>query len=167
MTTFLLWKGLILTILKSLLWKNCLFDVRKSHRSSPSEAFLGKVFWKYAANLQENTHAEVQFGMGVLIKICCIFSEHLFLKTPLEGCFWSQPVVRSFFHGQKELAKAVFISHTRMEDDFKKESENGLPTKSDGQQNSGNSTPIGLNFQIIMTPPGIMLIINIVSIVTF
>ena len=54
-----------------------------------------------------------------------------------------------------------------MENDFKKESENGIPTKSDGQQNSGNSTPIGLNFQIIMTPPGIMLIINIVSIVTF
>ena len=25
------------------------------------------------------------FGMGV--QICCIFSEHLFLRTPLEGCF--------------------------------------------------------------------------------
>ena len=54
-----------------------------------------------------------------------------------------------------------------MENDFKKESENGVPTKSDGQQNSGNSTPVELNFQIIMTPPGIMLIVNIVSIVTF
>ena len=26
-------------------------------------------------------------GMGVLLKICCIISEHLFLRTPLEGCF--------------------------------------------------------------------------------
>ena len=29
---------------------------RKSH----SEVLLKKVFWKYAANLQENTHAEVR-----------------------------------------------------------------------------------------------------------
>ena len=27
------------------------------------------------------------FGMGVLLKICCIISEHLSLRTPLEGCF--------------------------------------------------------------------------------
>ena len=27
-------------------------------------------------------------GMGVLLQICCIFSEHLFLKWPLDGCFW-------------------------------------------------------------------------------
>ena len=29
------------------------------------------------------------FGMGVLLQICCIFSEHLFLRKPLGGCFWS------------------------------------------------------------------------------
>ena len=59
------------------------------------------VFWKFAADLQENTHAEVrfqqrgkatllrsQFGMGVVPKICYIFSEHLFLRTTLDGCFW-------------------------------------------------------------------------------
>ena len=28
------------------------------------------------------------FGMDVLLQICCIFSEHLFLRTPLDGCFW-------------------------------------------------------------------------------
>ena len=28
------------------------------------------------------------FGMGVLLWICCIFSKYLFLKTPLDGCFW-------------------------------------------------------------------------------
>ena len=27
------------------------------------------------------------FGMGVILQICCIFSEHVFLKTPLVGCF--------------------------------------------------------------------------------
>ena len=27
------------------------------------------------------------FGMGVLLQICCIFSEHLFLRTPPEGSF--------------------------------------------------------------------------------
>ena len=26
-------------------------------------------------------------SMGVLLQICCIFSEHLFLRTPLDGCF--------------------------------------------------------------------------------
>ena len=30
-----------------------------------------------------------QFGMGVLLQICCIFSEQLFVRTPLEGCFWT------------------------------------------------------------------------------
>ena len=28
------------------------------------------------------------FGTGALPQICCIFSEHLFLRTPLDGCFW-------------------------------------------------------------------------------
>ena len=28
------------------------------------------------------------FSMGVLLWICCIFSEHLFLRTPLDGYFW-------------------------------------------------------------------------------
>ena len=27
------------------------------------------------------------FSMGVLLQICCIFSEHLFLRTPLDGYF--------------------------------------------------------------------------------
>ena len=28
------------------------------------------------------------FGMGVLLYICCIYSEHIFLRTSLKGCFW-------------------------------------------------------------------------------
>ena len=34
---------------------------------------------------------KLHFGMGVLLYIkfaACIFSEHVFLKTPLDGCFW-------------------------------------------------------------------------------
>ena len=53
-----------------------------------------KMFWKYAINLQENTHAEVLCNFieialrhGCSPIICCIFSEYLFLGTPLEGCF--------------------------------------------------------------------------------
>ena len=28
------------------------------------------------------------FGIGALLSVCCIFSEHIFLRTPLDGCFW-------------------------------------------------------------------------------
>ena len=34
---------------------------------------------------------KLHFGMGVLLYIkfaACIFSEHIFLRTPLDGCFW-------------------------------------------------------------------------------
>ena len=34
------------------------------------------------------TLLESHFGMGVLLSICCIFSEHFFLRTPLNDCFW-------------------------------------------------------------------------------
>ena len=60
-----------------------------------------KLFWKYAANLQDNTHTKVwfqwsccatllksHFAIGVLLQIWKIFSEHLLRATP-GGCFWS------------------------------------------------------------------------------
>ena len=56
-----------------------------------------KVFRKYTENLQKNNHAKVwfhatslksRFDTGVLLQICGISSEHLFLRTPLESCFW-------------------------------------------------------------------------------
>ena len=31
--------------------------------------------------------------MSVLLKICCIFSEHLFPRAALEGCFWYNVLV--------------------------------------------------------------------------
>ena len=44
-------------------------------------------FNKVAATLLKS-----HFGMGVLLYISCIFSEHLFLRTPPGGCFciWFQ-----------------------------------------------------------------------------
>ena len=45
-----------------------------------------KIFWKYTANLQANTHAKLWFQKSCKAT-CCIFSEHLFIRIPLEGCF--------------------------------------------------------------------------------
>ena len=42
------------------------------------------------------------FGMGVLLQICCIDSEHFFLRTPLEGCFL---LVFTFSLGNSHLKK--------------------------------------------------------------
>ena len=33
--------------------------------------------------------SNTQFDMGVHLRICYIFTEHLVLRTPLDGCFWS------------------------------------------------------------------------------
>ena len=37
-----------------------------------------------------------QFGMGVLLLIYCIFSEDLFLRTPLDDCFWIMTSTNQF-----------------------------------------------------------------------
>ena len=57
------------------------------------QPFKGVLRKRCSENLPENTHAEAtllksHFRMGVLLQICCIFSAHLFLRTPLMGCFW-------------------------------------------------------------------------------
>ena len=64
--------------------------------------FLGKGILKiclkiscFAALLKSH------FGMVVLLQICCIFSEHLFLRTPLGDCFSLEPVVEEF-HGDAQ-----------------------------------------------------------------
>ena len=46
------------------------------------------------------------FGMGVLLQICCIFSEDLFLRTPLGGCFCNCKVITNY------CAKYVEIRHS-------------------------------------------------------
>ena len=47
--------------------------------------FYKKVFWKYAANLQENT--EITFRHGCSPVNLYIFRA-IFLRTSLKGCFW-------------------------------------------------------------------------------
>ena len=66
-----------------------------SIRSRPPEMFLGKGVPKICSKFTrehpyQSYHAvslKSYFGMGFLLKICCIFSEHLFLITPLNCCF--------------------------------------------------------------------------------
>ena len=78
-----------------------------------------KVSWKQAANLQENIHAKVwfrisHFGMAVLLQICCIFLEHLFLRTSLEGCFWilwdtfSLPLAGTFYSQNRKVNCIIY-----------------------------------------------------------
>ena len=62
-----------------------------------SEAILQRgsyerVLWKYVANLQENTHIEVQFqllkshfSIGVLLQIYSAFSKNLLIRTSIGG----------------------------------------------------------------------------------
>ena len=85
--------------------------VQKLYRSNPPEVFLGKgvlkicqsnppevllrktvlkTFSKRTREFTRQLRLKSHFGMGVLPQICCIFSEHLFLSTPLEGSFWAQ-----------------------------------------------------------------------------
>ena len=45
------------------------------------------------------------FHMGVLLSICCIFLEHRFLRTPLEGSFCS----RSCYNYVLSLFTSLFV----------------------------------------------------------
>ena len=48
----------------------------------------GSRVWVQVLEVALTTLLKPHFGMGVLLYICCIFSEHLFLGTPLDDCFW-------------------------------------------------------------------------------
>ena len=75
---------------------NQLADKRSSH----TEVFLGKDNIKLYSKFTEehpcrsaisiklqSKFIEITCGMGVLLEICCTFSEHLFLWKPLDDCF--------------------------------------------------------------------------------
>ena len=90
-----------------LLYSECLWDISENSmrklklifensRSSRPEVFLGKSVLKFIGEHPCRTAISIKllatllkshFGMGVLLLICCIFSEHLFLRAPLSGCF--------------------------------------------------------------------------------
>ena len=70
-----------------------------SKRSSCPGMFLGKGVPKICSKFTEEHPcrsvilvklSKSLFGMGVLLYICCVLSEHLFLRTSLEGCSWYQ-----------------------------------------------------------------------------
>ena len=72
------------------------FVSKSRFRNSHPELFLRKSDVKISGTFTgEHTcqcHAmptllKLHFGMGVLLEICCIIPEHLFLGTPLGGCF--------------------------------------------------------------------------------
>ena len=65
------------------------FINRFERRKQPSTSILIK---RCPENIQQIYKRAPIPNMDVLLQICCIFSEHLFLRTPLEGCFWSMIV---------------------------------------------------------------------------
>ena len=69
---------------------------KESCRSSRPEVFLRKGVLKICHKFTgkhpcKATFLKSHFDMGVFLYICCIFSEHLFLRTPLDGCFLKFP----------------------------------------------------------------------------
>ena len=75
-------------------------DEKRLSEAALQRRYLENVFWKHAGNLQGNTYVEAwfqwsckatslksHFVMSVLLKICCMLSEHLFLRTALQDCF--------------------------------------------------------------------------------
>ena len=55
--------------------------INNSFRFSESKF---NIIYKVKATLLKS-----HFGMGVVLYICCIFSEHFLLRTPIGGCFKS------------------------------------------------------------------------------
>ena len=50
--------------------------------------FIGEHLCRTAISIKlKATLLKLHFGMGVLQYIRCIFSEHLFIRTSLDGCF--------------------------------------------------------------------------------
>ena len=111
--------------------KNNLFNNQSDISYLYSQAVVqrcsyGKVFWKYAANLEENilvkgqfqwsckaTLLKPHFDMDVLLQICCIYSEHLFLRTPLEGC--SVYYISLYISNIKAVIKMILFNWITLE----------------------------------------------------
>ena len=58
-------------------------------RSSCPEVFLGKDVLKICSKFIGQHPCGSVLRMSDLLYICCIFSEHVFLGTPMSRCFWS------------------------------------------------------------------------------
>ena len=67
---------------KNLRSRSSLIGVLRKHVLKIRSKFTGE--HSYWSVISMKSH----FSMGVLLQICCIFSERLFLRTLSEGCFW-------------------------------------------------------------------------------
>ena len=61
--------------------KRCSENMQQIYRRTPMPKFN---FNEFAKGTLLNSHSD----MSVFLYICCIFPEHIFLGTPLDGCFW-------------------------------------------------------------------------------
>ena len=68
---------------RGVLLQRCSENMHQIYRKTP----MGKCNFNKVA--KQATLLISHFGMGVLLWICCIFLEHLFLKTPLVGYLFS------------------------------------------------------------------------------
>ena len=78
------------------------FDFIHLFRSSHPEVFLSK-------SILRATLLKSHFGTGFLLYICCIFSEHLFLRTSLDSCFCLFTLYLCCYHFDKDTG--TFISY--------------------------------------------------------
>ena len=76
--------------------KRCSKNRSKFTRELPCQTAISI---KLLANLLKS-----HFGMGVLPQICCMFSNHLFLRTPLEAVFEGMQLMRYSFEENLFLA---------------------------------------------------------------
>ena len=87
-----------------------IISLEENVRNNPPEVFLKKVFWKYAANLQEYTHAEVWFRcspVNLLHIISTPFHKNIFGGLLLK--FWqglkSENTVKPLNNGHLRVLK--------------------------------------------------------------
>ena len=61
---------------------------------------------------------------AISIKLLCIFSEHLFLRTPLDGCFWDVNIFRKPRNNFRILYKDAKFSENILIDLIEKKKKN-------------------------------------------
>ena len=71
---------MILTLVSSL--RACNMWLTMNHM------FICEIWGKFISFIFWNLSQISLLNMWLLVQICCIFSEHLFSRTPLSGCFW-------------------------------------------------------------------------------
>ena len=84
-----------------------IFNISELQKNARNSWCCTFVFWHITSQKQPpevffttfRTLLKSHFGMGVLLCICCIFSDHLFLRLPLAKCFCTplMLVSRHFF----------------------------------------------------------------------